>query len=177
MKRTTKYNVIGMNRLIRAIYGRQGGADGITLKTVIKHDPQTLLRCSQPILSLDYIIKTDSGEAVPFGERIDIESIVLPKRKNLIEKVSENEILELTKQVRQKILETWRIIYSSGRDGTKLAVNIFDGLCDGETLSEIARNLNVTRERIRQVQEQLKKFPAVIRMGRILRATKSDKDR
>lgn len=177
--RRKRTSALAEKRFLNAVYGRgvRRGSGEITLKRILKHDPETIIRCSRPILSLDYTLTDAQGvESAPFGEQIDPSSIVFPKRKTLIDQVNEKDVLELTKRVRLEILATWRQVYSSGRAGagTYLAVKVFDGLCGEDTPVEIARSLNVSRQRVLQVQKQLKRLPAIIKMGRELRMMKSD---
>ncbi len=165
-------------RLLRAVFGRgrRPGCGQVTLKRILGNDPQTLMRCMRPSLSLDYTYETLEGDTQSLLELINPASIVGSEGKTFTDKIYEDDILRFTKLVRKEIEETWQKPHSRGRSGIEVAVKVFDGLCEGETDSEISRSLKISRERVRQVHERLKELPTVMKMRRELRAMISDKE-
>ncbi len=149
------------------------GRDSVTFERIFE-DPDALRRGLRLALSLDYRYVSPNGDISTFGELVDPVSVIGPRPKTTLEEINEGDVQSLSARVLDEVARSWRKKYDKGRDGTELAVKVFDGLCDDESLSTIARRLRTTRQRVQQIRDQLVTLPAVKKLGKELRSMKSE---
>lgn len=166
-------------RFLNAIYGRgkRRGCGEVSLKHVLSDTSMSMLRRSlRPALSLDYQYN-DAPHEPAYNTLVDIidpESIVAVIPTTTQDEINRRDVLNLTERVHKKIAVDWRKKYKYGRDGTKLALKVFDGLCDDEPLSTMARRLRTARQRVSQIRDQLVTLKVVKQMRKELRSMKSE---
>jgi len=165
----------GVERLVLALLtGKKGGGDRLG-----KFDPFILLTASRKQLSLDWVVQTPNGDhsiyldSISHGEDStylsDMESKRVESNITMIE-VHNRDVGELVRRTREQIKQTWTTKTNSvRRGGLKTALKVFDGLCQRDNDSEIAREIGVTRERVRQIKELLVKVKPMKDMERELR--------
>jgi len=164
-------------RFLNAVYGRgkRRGCGEVSLKHVLSDMSMSMLRRSlKPALSLDGDYRDGPyGETSTLVDALDPSCIDRPTTTTQ-DDINRADVLNLAERVHKKIAVGWRKKYKNGRDGTKLALKVFDGLCDDEPLSTMARRLRTTRQRVSQIRDQLVTLKAVKQMRKELRSMKSE---
>jgi len=160
-------------RLLNVVHkrGKRPGCAEPSLKHVLS-DMTALKRCLRPALSLDYKYNSeDGGDYSTLGDIIDPSSIVSSVRpKTTAEDINEREVSNLIARVQHKIETSWKKKYGTGG---KLAVEVFDDMCNGETPKTTAKRLRRSRQRISQIKEQLRRLDVVQELGYQLTEMKS----